>query len=1466
MAVSNPDAITTAMLLKGEADLTAIMAALEQVQGAVQRVIQNNNILLSSSIQMAGGMEAASGSGSILGDVLERVSVLAGAAGQGLSLLSGFMGGFLVKAIETAGRTETLYIALDQMGKNAGYTKERLRELVKQLTETGITTQQSVQGLMRMMQLELDVTKAFELAQVAKNAAVIQQTNTSEAFGRIIYAIMTRQPMLLESLGLAFTRTELQARGMFKATSSIAEKQAAMMDMIIEKGKNLEGVYDVAMATFLKNLGSSKRYIEEMLNAIGAPFLGAMAKLIEFINNSFKAFNKLNPKIQEFTAYIVAAIAAFGGGLPALAGALGQIFGLLQGATGFSGFGFLAGVLRMIAPYIPAIAAAATALYFALNELKKAWDANAGGIQEKVKPAIDLLISVFNRLQEIIGYHINELMPLLQANWERLKELATSLWNSINKFLKDHSTLAQVVGEIWSFISVAIDTALYIIDQAFYTLENILRGDWRSAFSNVSNAGEAMLGLLGNTLLNFIPKMLNYGAEMMRAFIAGFLEYASTWLPSALNSIGQTIAMFLEGHSPPKYGPLTEIDTWGGNVGSAFVRGFSATTAMGANIVDQFAAGMEYQTKKSIPRAIRVINKQLRDMLEGHSPPPAIPDIPLWGKNAFEQFLAGFSMADFSVFNSALGLIRTRLQNVFTDAGMDAKAAAQKILSAMMEIREGVAGFISGGGAAVIDKVAGVPIADIMHVVNSQLEASRAAENLSKMQEAFQTMQKQSQKAIKEAQKAVSNAQEDIERFNRGIEEAVKERLKVLGIVLDSAKLKLLQMAVRDAEEEVQAATAQYNKARAARERYGLTIASYEEINARAQMALAQEKKDQATIELNEEEKRWRLAERIQTEIAKSREEELKRLQDNLKNAQKNLKSLQESYQEQIEAEQERLANAQQHVKDLQKVAEREKALLAERLKAEEEQAKIKEEQVKEEKKMPAVPPTLAPMSYDVYRKSREHKKREAVEAPDIITQSASQIREYFEKTIIPALIPVRDFIVNLGTEIWKFVGPDLTSAWNEVTKFWDEVMVRFAKVRDAFERSAGIKKIIKDLSQAWEDIKKIGGAVLSFLVPIWKFLLTAALPTFIKGIWTAVKGYVEIAWSVLTGYLKIFLDILAGDWKAVKQDFLDMVNGVLSGVKNVLKGFDDAFGSPFQFIFDRARSIVRSAVTEISWMFASNFAAVNNSIDRFVRSIGEAIGNLARSLVSPLNVVGDAIFNAFSWAFSRVIGSISGWISSIGLALGSQATGIYNAAAGLVSNIYNAFRNWIGSLAGWVPAWLGSVVNSISSMSSNFLSASYSVANNIYNAFYNAIRWIVDAIGGWIKGIWNNAMKPAFEGVVNRIVDSFNAIIDRLNSAYWSLPDYVRGAIPGFPLGKLGRITLPGLALGAIVNVPTVALVGESGPEAVVPLDILDRWVNKLANQSKGILNINIENKSAAPIETKVSMFGDLSYWGAHT
>jgi hypothetical protein len=133
---------------------------------------------------------------------------------------------------------------------------------------------------------------------------------------------------------------------------------------------------------------------------------------------------------------------------------------------------------------------------------------------------------------------------------------------------------------------------------------------------------------------------------------------------------------------------------------------------------------------------------------------------------------------------------------------------------------------------------------------------------------------------------------------------------------------------------------------------------------------------------------------------------------------------------------------------------------------------------------------------------------------------------------------------------------------------------------------------------------------------------------------------------------------------------------------------------------------------------------------------------------------------------------------------------------------------------------------------------------------FVGAIEWVSEKVGEFgefFEDTWDgikdffepiiNGMISGFEGFVNGAIKGINRLIRGINDLQWTVPDWVPiigGSKFGFNIPTIPEISLPRVALaeGGLVTGPTNALVGEAGPEMVIPLDRFESMVNDLGSE----------------------------------
>lgn len=149
------------------------------------------------------------------------------------------------------------------------------------------------------------------------------------------------------------------------------------------------------------------------------------------------------------------------------------------------------------------------------------------------------------------------------------------------------------------------------------------------------------------------------------------------------------------------------------------------------------------------------------------------------------------------------------------------------------------------------------------------------------------------------------------------------------------------------------------------------------------------------------------------------------------------------------------------------------------------------------------------------------------------------------------------------------------------------------------------------------------------------------------------------------------------------------------------------------------------------------------------------------------------------------------------------------------------------------VVNWLGSEFIQAFRNVGNYIKP---ILDNLKTMFGGLVDFIVGIFtGNWQKA-WQgvqNIFKGIFDGLaniakkpINSIIDAINTMIKGLNKI--KLPDW----IPGLGGKGINIPTIPKLAKGGIVDAPTIAMVGEAGKEAVMPLENNTGWITDLANK----------------------------------
>lgn len=256
-----------------------------------------------------------------------------------------------------------------------------------------------------------------------------------------------------------------------------------------------------------------------------------------------------------------------------------------------------------------------------------------------------------------------------------------------------------------------------------------------------------------------------------------------------------------------------------------------------------------------------------------------------------------------------------------------------------------------------------------------------------------------------------------------------------------------------------------------------------------------------------------------------------------------------------------------------------------------------------------------------------------------------------------------------------------------------------------------------------------------------------------------------------------------------------------------------------------------------------------------FISGICQAIGEFFSGLWTKLQEIFEPIGQWFGEKFQQ------GWdaIVNIFSGIGEWFSGVFQGAWDAIVNIFTPIGSWFGqrwadvtsalaNIGAWFTdmfqkAWTG-LTNIFSKLGSWFgerwndvtsaLSKVASWFGDIFGKAFDAVKNAFSSIGDFFKGVWDTvksifvnagqmvgeAVGGAFKSAVNAVLGTIENVVNGFIGMINGVLDVVRN-LPGLGwIGSVSTVSLPRLARGGIVDSPTIAMIGEAGKEAVVPLE----------------------------------------------
>lgn len=358
-------------------------------------------------------------------------------------------------------------------------------------------------------------------------------------------------------------------------------------------------------------------------------------------------------------------------------------------------------------------------------------------------------------------------------------------------------------------------------------------------------------------------------------------------------------------------------------------------------------------------------------------------------------------------------------------------------------------------------------------------------------------------------------------------------------------------------------------------------------------------------------------------------------------------------------------------------------------------------------------------------------------------------------------------------------------------------------------------------INKALELIGKIADAVKDIweqtLVPFINWFIANVAPIIAKGLDKVGSVFLTVAgviWDVISsvldalgGLIDFIAGVFTGDWERAWE-----------GIKSFFSGIWEAIKSIVSAVWNAIKSIVSAAISVVS----SVISTVLNSIKTTFSTIWNSIKTTVTTIINSIKSTISTVINAVSTTISTVLNSIKTTFSTV-----------WNSITTTVSTIINSVKSTISTVMGSIQTGISTALSSIKTNWSNMWTNMKTTVVNIFDGIWSSIKGVINSIIGGI------------EKMANGVIKGINGMINALNKLSFDVPDWVPeigGKTFGFNIPTISTISIPRLATGGVVDQATVAMIGEAGQEAVVPLENNTGWMDKIAARIGEIISVNLQ------------------------
>lgn len=206
------------------------------------------------------------------------------------------LGQFISEATSLNQRYSQMGLVMSVVAANTGKSRSEFDTTANTLQKLGISMLESRNTVIKLATANVDLANAEKLADLARNAAIVGNINTSQALDRLVLGVQSAQVEVLRGIGInvSFERsynTLAKQMGVSIQQLTESQKQQARLNAVLAEATNFTGLYEASLANAGKMMKSTERLSENLKIKIGAIFDDAAMLAVSAYSNQLLDLN-----------------------------------------------------------------------------------------------------------------------------------------------------------------------------------------------------------------------------------------------------------------------------------------------------------------------------------------------------------------------------------------------------------------------------------------------------------------------------------------------------------------------------------------------------------------------------------------------------------------------------------------------------------------------------------------------------------------------------------------------------------------------------------------------------------------------------------------------------------------------------------------------------------------------------------------------------------------------------------------------------------------------------------------------------------------------------------------------------------------------------------------------------------------------------------------------------------------------